>query len=135
MLLVAFWQLVLILGYQVVGEFGEKGKVKIYEKSKYFNRGSISMSSESTLLQLRYDLYIMFVERVTHLWGNLGDKVKGHSPKKLNFNRGSLSMSSESTCFQLQCDPSLISVACSWTELSTSEKFWEIKKRVVHGKS
>ena len=33
-------------------------------------------------------------------------------------------MSSESTCFYLQYDPFLISVACSWTELSISEKFW-----------
>ena len=45
---------------------------------------------------------------------DLGDKVKGSSPKKArNFNRGSLSMSSESTCFLLQYDPSLISIACS----------------------
>ena len=44
-------------------------------------------------------------------------------------------MSSESTCFLLQCDPSLISVVCSWTELSISEKFWETRKRVDHRKS
>ena len=49
------------------------------------------------------------------------------SEKANNFNRGSLSMSIESRCFQLQYDPSLISVACSQTELSISEKVSEIR--------
>ena len=49
------------------------------------------------------------------------------SEKAKNFNRGSLSVSNESTCFQLQYDPSLTSVAFSQTELSISEKLWEIR--------
>ena len=40
----------------------------------------------------------------------------------------SLSMSSESTRFWLQYDPLLIFVACSQTELSISEKLWEIRQ-------
>ena len=49
------------------------------------------------------------------------------SEKAKNFNNVSLSMPSESTCFQLQYDPSLISVACSQTELSISGKIWAIR--------
>ena len=122
----------------------------------------------------------MFLDRVIHFGENLGDLVKGHSPKKLkeiiyvpyvahlkvqvlNFNvilipsscrvpnpsypfRGkfgssgkgsftekakiinscSLCCAPESTGSKLLCDPYLISVVCSKTELSISEIIWEI---------
>ena len=42
--------------------------------------------------------------------------------KAKNFNRDSRGMLSESTYFQLQYDPSLISIACSWTELSMRDQ-------------
>ena len=38
-----------------------------------------------------------------------------------------LDISRESTCSKLQYDPYLISVACSYTELSISVKFWAIR--------
>ena len=58
-------------------------------------------------------------------FGRLG---KGSfSEKAKNFNRGSLSVSGERTCFLLPYYPSLISVVCSKTELSVSEKILEIK--------
>ena len=51
-------------------------------------------------------------------------------------------MSSESTCSKIQYDHYLISVACSWTELSNSERFWRSgkgsfteKAKIVDGRS
>ena len=41
--------------------------------------------------------------------------------------RASLCIASERTCSKLQYDPYLISVACCLTELSISEKLWEIR--------
>ena len=38
-------------------------------------------------------------------------------------------MSIESTCFWLQYDPSLMSVACSLTELFISKKVWEFREK------
>ena len=42
-------------------------------------------------------------------------------------NSGSQCSPRESTCSKLQYDPYLISVACSDTELSISEKIWAIR--------
>ena len=77
----------------------------------------------------------VFLHRVIHFGENLGDKVKGRSPKKVKvLIEVPKVLSSESTCFYLQYYPSLISVPCSWTESSISEKLWEIRKRVVYRK-
>ena len=69
----------------------------------------------------------MFLDRVIHFGETLGDQVKGHSPKKLK----SLI---ESTCSEIQYEPYLMSVTCSYTEVSISEKICAIKQRVVLGK-
>ena len=56
----------------------------------------------------------MFVERVIHFGENLGDQVKGRSPKKAKIvNRVSLCNAAEMTGSKLQFDSYLISVACS----------------------
>ena len=57
-----------------------------------------------------------------HFWKILGDEVKGRSPKKLR-SLIDLCGEPESTGSKFQCDPSLISVLCSYTELSISDNF------------
>ena len=71
----------------------------------------------------------MFLDRVIHFGETLGDQVKGRSPKKLKSLIGSQCSPRESTCSKLQYNPYLISVACSNTELSISDKIW-VKVRV-----
>ena len=51
-----------------------------------------------------------------------GDEVKGRSPKKLK-SLIDLCSAPESTGSKFQCDPDLIYVACSQTELSISGEY------------
>ena len=67
-----------------------------------------------------------------HFGETLGDQVKGCSPKKL---KSLIEVPRESTCSKLQYDPYLISVACSYTELSISARFWTLGKGLVSGKA
>ena len=70
----------------------------------------------------------MLLNRVIHFRETLGDEVKGRLPEKANtVNLGFQSSPRESTCSKLQCDPYLISVACSYTELSISAKICAIR--------
>ena len=60
--------------------------------------------------------------------GKFGRTGKGSSNEKaITVDRASLCNAPESTGSKLQYDPYLISVACSQTELTTSEKLWEIR--------
>ena len=71
----------------------------------------------------------VFLDRVIHFGGTWGDQVKGRSPKKLkSLIEVPKCSPHESTCSKLQYDPYLISVACSYTELSISGKIWAIRK-------
>ena len=67
----------------------------------------------------------MFLDRVIHFGESLGDRVKGLSPKKLKslIEVPNVVHVKVYTCFKLQYDPYLISVACSYTELSISVRF------------
>ena len=68
--------------------------------------------------------------------GKFGRSGKGSFTQKARIaQRDSLCIASERTCSKLQYDPYLISVACSYTEISISRKIWEFRKRVVHRKS
>ena len=59
---------------------------------------------------------------------NFGRSGKGSSTEKAKIvNRGSQCSPHESTCSKLQYDPYLISVACSYTELSISKKICAIR--------
>ena len=51
-----------------------------------------------------------------------------HKPYKIKKEISKKKFPLESTCPNLQYDPYLISVACSYTELSISEKIWAIRK-------
>ena len=67
--------------------------------------------------------------------GKFGRSGKGSFNEKAKIvQRASLCIASETICSKLQYDPFLISVACSQTELSISDKLWEIRSRVVHRK-
>ena len=63
----------------------------------------------------------MCLDRVIHFGETLGDQVKGRSLKKLKSLIEVPNSQRESTSSKLQYDPYLISVACSYTELSISE--------------
>ena len=57
-----------------------------------------------------------------------GRSGKGSFTEKAKtVQRASLCIASERTCSKLQYDPYLISVACSQTELSISDKLWKIR--------
>ena len=121
------------------GTLWNQEKWSFTDKARFVNWGSQSSLTESTCSKLQYDPYHISVAcSYTELSISVrfGRQGKGSfSQKAKNSNRGSLSISSESTRFGIQYDPSLISVACSETELSISEKLWEVRWRVVHRKS
>ena len=57
------------------------------------------------------------------------ERVSNRSSKKIDklIKGPSVGHVNENTCFELQYDPYLISVACSYTELSILEKIWAIR--------
>ena len=65
----------------------------------------------------------MFLDRVIHFGETLGDQVKGRSPKKLKSLVEVPNVVNVKVRSKLQYDPYLISVACSYTELSISDRF------------
>ena len=66
----------------------------------------------------------MFLDRVIRFGGTLGDQVKGHLPKKLESLIDVTNVVHvKNTCSKLHYDPYPISVACSYTEFSISERF------------
>ena len=61
-------------------------------------------------------------------WRNFGRSGKGSLNEKATIdNGGAHCRQRESTSSKLQYDPDLISVACSYTELSISEEIWAIR--------
>ena len=101
------------------------------EKAKIFDRGSICSTPERTGSKLQFQPYLFSVacsQTELSISGKIGRSGKGSFSEKAEIvDRGSICIASESTGSMLQYDPYLISVACSYTELSIWEKIWAIR--------
>ena len=123
----------------ISGKLGRAGKGSFIEKAKVVDRGSVCIASKSTCSKLQYDPYHISVacfQTELSISGKLGRSGNGSFAKTTKIiDRASLSSVPESTSSNLQQEPFLFSVACSQTELSISEKNWEIRETVIHRKS
>ena len=110
---------------------GEQVKGRPLRKQKSWIEVPYAMHLKVQVLRFNMNL-IPFLYRVPRpsypFRRNFGRSGKGSFTEKAEIvDRGSLCIASERTCFWLQYDPYLISVACSYTELSISVKIWAIR--------
>ena len=117
----------------VSGKFVRSGKGSFSEKLKTLIMVLYVLYVKVHLLSLN-KIMISTAQRVSRpsypLWENFGRSGKGSLTEKAKIvNNSSLCIARESTFSKLQCDPYLISVSCSQTELSITGKFWQIRQR------
>ena len=74
-----------------------------------------------------FHLHSVFLDRVIHFGQTLGDQVKGGSPKKLKSLIEVPNLVHVKVRSKIQYDPYLISVECTYTELSILKKIWAIR--------
>ena len=98
------------------------------EKAKIVDRGSLCSAPEGTGSKVQYEPYLFLLAcSMTELsiLGKIWRSGKGLFTEKAKIvDIGSLCSAPENTGSKLQYEPYLICVACSWTELSISEKLW-----------
>ena len=91
-------------------------------------RGSICSAPDSTGSKLQFEPHLFSVagaQTEFSISGKLGRSGKGSFIQKAKIvDRGSVCNASERTCSKLKYDPYLISVACSYTDLSISGEIW-----------
>ena len=110
----------------ISGKIWRSGKGSFTVKAKIVDSGSLCCASETTGSKLQYDPYfisVAFSYTQLSISGKMGRSGKGQFNEKAKIAvRGSLCSALESTGSKLQYEPSLFSVACSWTNLSISVK-------------